>query len=185
MGGNWLYPAVMDDSVVIDTYATSDSFFANMPQHHNHIIQWPKIKVDFEIVHNSVVFVFDGFVNNNHIEKEYYLSQCERLVNDVAASLNYIKFHPAQDEEQKNQIIKYFSDRKKDVKILSNEIPFELILSSCSRLKVAGFGSSLLFFAKDFGHDVICRDEWLNNSPKYKVYKQTTGFMWFKETYKE
>ena len=65
---------------------------------------------------------------------------------------------------------------------MDSDIPFELILSSTNqRLTVVGLGSSLLFFARDFGHTVICHDRWLVKSKYYRRYKKECGFLFFDE----
>ena len=124
---------------------------------------------------NANVFVFDGFTTNGFIEQAFYLNKCKELISKFAQQVNYIKFHPAQSSDECNTIKSYFSKQGCKYEILDNSIPFEIILASTSNLVINGFGSSLLYFARNFGHTVHCMDKWLEDSPLYMQYKTRFG----------
>ena len=179
----WYYPGFLKKQKNVHSFAISDSFFKYLPSE-NHIIKWPHVKVDIDIKDNSSIFIFDGFVYNTFCEKEYYLEKCERLITEENRLNNYVRFHPAQTEDEKHYILNIFKKLNVNVEVMDSSVPFEWILLSCKKhLNVCGFGSSLLFFAKDFGHNVVCHDRWLEDSPHYRKYKKDCGFMWFSETY--
>lgn len=182
--GRWYDKTLLKRQSGIKTYSISDSFFQHMPTYKrtNCIVKWPSCDLQLNFNQESPIFVFDGFVFNHHIEKEYYLDKCKRIVEEEAGPTNYIKFHPVQPEEERNVILSYFRNIGCEVSILKNDIPMEIVISSTEKMKYVGFGSSLLFFARDYGHDVVCRDEWLAQSPLYKEYKDNAGFLWFNET---
>lgn len=164
----------------IISYAISNLFFRFLPSY-NKIICWPKIDLEININNSFPIFIFDGFVGNKLFDSSFYLSICKRLIQTYSARNCYVKFHPAQSKEEKKMILLYFKEQKTTVEELSMSIPFELILSTIEHLKIIGLGSSLLFFARDLGHEVICHDRWLTESPDYCKYKQTYGFKFFDE----
>lgn len=168
----------------LDSYAISNTFFKYLPSH-NHIIKWPQVSVPIVIEPCSTIFIFDGFVQHKFIERDFYLKLCKKLVTEYHDKTNYIRFHPAQEKEDRNRILSFFIEQDLHYEIMDEKIPFELILLSNLNLKVVGFGSSLLFFAQDFGHKVFCMDYWLNQSKLYQQYKRKSGFEWFSQVFKQ
>lgn len=158
----------------LDSYAISDDVFKYLPST-NHLIKWPRIEVPLVLKNNANIFVFDGFVKNGLIEQGFYLNNCKRLIRKFAQQDNYIKFHPAQSQEECNTIKSYFDQQGCKYEVLDNSVPFEIILSSKTNLSVIGFGSSLLYFARDLGHTVYCMDKWLEDSSLYLQYKTRYG----------
>ena len=179
----WYLKGSIKEDVNLDSYAISNTFFRYLPSN-NKIIRWPNIHVSVTIEEHSTIFIFDGFAHHGFIEKELYMQLCGKLIKENCDKKNYIRFHPAQDSHEREYIKSIFKEMALPFEIMDENIPFELIISSTSNLKVAGFGSSLLFFAKDYGHTVICKDKWLSESKLYRKYKQKYGFEWFETIYK-
>lgn len=178
--GGWYTCGTMTKQKELHSYAINHSFFKELPSI-NHIIKWPSVDVSVKIKSNAKVFIFDGFIQNKLIERDFYIKKCGDLITLYASDYNYIKFHPAQTQEDMDDIIKFFSLNGYKYELLPNDIPFELILSSNRDLKLVGFGSSLLFFAHDLGHEVVCHGEWLLLSPMFKCYRKNCGFISFDE----
>lgn len=180
---SWYYPGFLNKQQEVHSFAISNNFFKYLPST-NHIIKWPQKRTDVKIKDDSMVFIFDGFVRNTFCEKDFYLKCCKRLILEESHNFNYVRFHPAQMEDEKSEIISFFTKHHLSVEVMDPTIPFEWILTSCNmHLYVCGFGSSLLYFAKDMGHNVVCRDEWLIKSKLYRKYKEKCGFIWFKDSY--
>ena len=179
----WYYPGFLNKQESVNSYAISDAFFKYLPSK-NHIIKWPVKNVEVEILPDTTIFIFDGFVYHNLCESDFYLQCCKKIITEEYGKHNLIRFHPAQSVEEKERIMSFFTDNGIEYEQMESSIPFEWVLmSSKQTLKVVGFGSSLLFFSKDFGHHVVCRDEWLAKSPMYQKYKKENGFLFFSETY--
>lgn len=170
----WYMPVKLNKQRDLDSYAISDEYFKYLPST-NHIIRWPHVDMPLAIKDNAHVFVFDGFVKNGLVEQEFYLDKCKKLVDKFAQPFNYIKFHPAQSQEECDTIKSYFDRQGRKYEVLDNSIPLEIVLASTSGLSVIGFGSSLLYFARDLGHIVHCMDRWLHGSPLYMQYKVRYG----------
>lgn len=181
MPRQWYFKGCLRNQTEIHSYAISDSFFKHLHST-NHIVSWPVAELDIDIADSSTIFIFDGFVSNGYLESNFYLECCRRMINEDASAMNYIRFHPAQDKKEKESICNMFVESNFKYEVMDSSIPFELIINSCKKkLKVAGLGSSLLFFARDLGHYVLCHDRWLSRSEKYVDYKKHTGFLYFDE----
>lgn len=181
MPHEWYYKGILYKQNKIDSFATSDSFFHYLPSD-NHIVKWPKISVNVDIEDNSTIFIFDGFVFHHFVESDFYLECCHRMIVEDSSPMNYLRFHPAQSEEEKEKILSYFREINKKYEIMDTSIPFETIILCNKHLKIAGLGSSLLFFARDLDHSILCHDRWLSKSVLYKRYKKVSGFLYFDET---
>lgn len=178
----WYVKGYVEFKDKLNSYAISDTFFKYLPSD-NHIVRWPQIPVSVEINPRSTIFIFDGFVHHGFVEYDVYMRLCAKLIKENADMMNYIRFHPAQDSTERQDIQSCFDELGLKYEIMNEEIPFEMIISGTSNLKIVGFGSSLLFFAKEIGHHVICKDQWLFSSRLYRRYKRKSGFMWFDEIF--
>ena len=174
----WYVQGRIKNTYELDSYAISNTFFKYLPSH-NHIIKWPKISIPITIESHSTIFIFDGFVHHGFVEKKIYIELSRRLIEEYHNIKNYIRFHPAQDKKERENIKSIFYEMGFSFEIMDENIPFELVISSVSNLCIAGFGSSLLYFAKDYGHTVICKDRWLQVSDLYRNYKRKHGFEYF------
>lgn len=157
----------------IDLYATSESYFQYMPKKKSvfHRIAWPMCNRKLHIEYTDApIFVFDGFVKNEVVDKEVYMSACKRIINENYKERNYLKFHPAQVQEERDLIISYFSDLGIKTMIFPETIPFEFYITNCKNLTIVGFSSSLLIYAKNAGHKVVAHSSWLLDSSLYKAW---------------
>lgn len=178
----WFLREEIIDIEKINSYSIDNKFFKYLPVQ-NIIVKWP---VPLAIPNccfkdNHKIFIFDAFVKNHVMELKDYLSQCEKLIDKEAAQNNYLKFHPGQSSEERNQIIRYFENKRLSFEILDNNIPFEYIIMTQRSLSLTGYGSSLLFLAYRYHHNVTCYDDELLVYPLYQAYKKNNGFMSFKE----
>lgn len=174
----WYVQGNIKVSEKLNSYAISNTFFKYLPSH-NHIIMWPEIPISITIEPRSTIFIFDGFVHHGFVERDLYIELSHKLIEEYHNTKNYIRFHPAQDDKERMSILSFFYKMKLSFEIMNEDIPFELIISSVKDLCIVGFGSSLLYFAKDYGHTVICRDRWLHVSELYNKYKNKYGFEYF------
>lgn len=116
------------------------------------VVNWPKLTLDQNFDENRTSFIIDCWVEQTYLEIEIYESACETLIKENATEISYIKFHPAQSEEVKSMVIGIFERHSLKYEILPNDIPFELILSAYPNMKICGFTSSLVYYAKQMGH---------------------------------
>lgn len=176
----WYKEGWVHNKKMLKSYSTNKDFFRYLPAE-NHIIKWPKVKLDIKIDTDALFFVFDGYVKNHVVEKEIYYAVTSKLIRNYAKNNNYIKFHPAQSEEERNYLIEQFGRNNKSCEVLPDNIPFEFYLSSFNKLSIVGFGSSLLYFAHDMGHDVVSHDDWLLESKLFNDYLNMAGVGIYKD----
>lgn len=155
----------------IDVYCTSKEYFKYMPKEKTciHYIKWPEYNEELTIEHpEAPIFIFDGYVRNGIVELDIYEKACQRLIKENNKQFNYIKFHPAQSEQERNNILNAFASLGVRAEVFSETKPFEFYIAKLKDLNLVGFSSSLLFFAKDAGHHVVAHTSWLLESPKFK-----------------
>lgn len=180
----WYRRGIIYKQLWLDSYAMNDVYFHCLPSH-NHIVTWPSCELDMALEADAPIFIFDGYVKNGLVESEVYMTLCEKLVAEQARMSNYVKFHPAQSTKEREAILSFFEKQQKKVEVMSDEIPMEYVIVQFKNLTFVGFTSSLLYYAHDFGHKVICaEDSLLNTSSEFRSYVKNCGFQTFAETYK-
>lgn len=179
----WYLKGIIYKQVGLDSYAINDSYFGCLPSH-NHIVEWPNVNLDISLHPNVPFFVFDGYVNNGLVTSSDYMSLCQEIIEKEVKPLNYVKFHPAQSDEERKQILEYFYSLNGKVEVLSDAIPMEYIIAQIETSTFVGFTSSLLYYAHDFGHNVSCYERLLlQKSESFRAYVKSCGFQTFAETY--
>lgn len=154
----------------ITAYAFDKGYFCNSPTKLI-MISWPKIDVNVHLNEHWPIFTLEGAVELGQISKNDYIKAVEKLIRKHSKDNNYIKFHPMQSEKMKIFYVNLFKKYGKEVEILPQNIPFELILTSHVGLTCIGFGTSLLFYAKALGHKVISEEnELIKSSIRYRFY---------------
>lgn len=166
---NWFPEKNSPYNKPITVFAFDKSYFGNAPSK-TVLVSWPKVKVDIQIETEYPIFVLEAAVELGQVEKQIYKQCVNRLIEVCGKRNNYIKFHPQQSKETQKEYLEMFFTKGMNVEPLPMDIPFELILAAFKNLTVCGFGSSLLFYAKAFGHKVISHEQDLLISPRYKMY---------------
>lgn len=182
--GCWFISGCIYKQFHLDSYATNSHYFEYLPSR-NHIVKWPLTKINKNFENASNFFIFDGFVGNHLAEFDVYMSNCDKIIDKYVTSNNYIKFHPEQSFQERNQILKFFEKKNVKFQILDDDIPMEYIIPSIPKTTFIGFGSSLLHYAKDCGHNVICHDDWMmKTSHLFQEHQHDYGLALFQEVYK-
>lgn len=183
-GGNWYLPGSKYKQIVLDSYAINADYYKNLPSH-NHIVSWPKIEMENKYPSHSTFFIFDGFINNGLAEADIYCRTCKKLIQTyISQKNNYIKFHPGQGESEIREITSCFEELGMPFSVIDNGLPMELVVCSTEGMRFVGFGSSILHFAKQHGHKVICRDDWLFEESKlFRTVSGINGLRLFSDVY--
>lgn len=180
----WYKRGIIYKQLKLDSFAINSTYFKHLPSD-NHIVEWPSQKVDITIDNSHPIFIFDGYVTNGLVEKDVYLSLCQDIISEQASSNNYVKFHPAQTDEERKTILQFFSDKDCMAEIMSDDIPMEYIIIQFRKMKYIGFTSSLLYYAQDYGHTVVSYEKRLLSSSKtFSEYVRESGFQTYSETYR-
>lgn len=166
---NWFPNETTPYNKPITAYAFDKKFFGNAPQK-TIMVKWPDVNVDVKLDTKYPIFLLEGAVELGQVEKKVYLEAVQKLINEYAEEKNYIKFHPKQSDEIKRQYLEMFHAKGVDVEELPMDVPFELILVSYKNLRLYGFGTSLLFYGKSFGHTVVSNEQDLMVSMRYRMY---------------
>ena len=171
----WIVPNFLKKKRHVATYDLGDYFkyMSNVDEHI--IIKWPQIKVDFELNPDNPCFIFDSFMCMKCISIEDYMRCATNMIRKYAKECNYVKFHPAQGQDQKSAIKDIFKNQGKKVEELPMDIPFECFIIKYPKLKIIGFLSSLLDFSKQINnHEVIeLYEDLLAASDSFKQWYKT------------
>lgn len=166
---NWFPNKYTPYNKSITVYAFDKSYFGDIPKK-TIIVKWPKLKLDIDINPKFPIFLTEGAVELGQIDAPLYEEAMKKLVEEFAGPQNYIKFHPKNSEQARRKYLSYFRDMKVAVEELPMNIPFELLLTNFERLKLYGFGTSLLFYGKALGHNVVSHEKYLLSSARYRNY---------------
>jgi hypothetical protein len=145
-------------------------------QFKKNIVKWPTIEKQYQIDPSIPIFILEAAIEQKFISKDIYLSAIEKIINFSKSEVNYVKFHPAQSEGNKNLIRQYFAEHNKNIIELSQDFPFEMLLLQYENLNIIGFGSSLLFYANNLGHTVTSFEYLLMKDILYVRYKKAVDF---------
>lgn len=153
----------------IVAYAFDSNYFGGFPKE-TRMVHWPKIKLDVNLDVSRPIFVLEGAVELGQIDSRTYCSAVKKIVGQYSKEKNYIKFHPKNTIDAKNKYLQMFKDIGVEVEELPMNVPFELILVNYEHLSLVGFGTSLLFYGKAMGHNVVSREDYLLSSRRYRSY---------------
>lgn len=168
----WILKESILKKYASQSFAISPDIFEILPYTKKNV-KWPSIQPPMDINPNYPCFVFEASVEMNVIERSVYFDCIKELLEIMSEAHNYAKFHPGQSVENKNAIKKLFINAGKSIEILPDDIPFELYLSSYSHLKVYGFYSSLLIYAKQLGHTTFSLENRLKQkSSRYVAWRK-------------
>lgn len=166
---NWFPNDTTPYNKPIKAFAFDPEYFGKMPIETVNVF-WPKIDVDIKLDEQRPIFVLEGAVELGQIDFSTYYNSVKKLVLQFAKPKNYIKFHPKNSFQAKQKYLDIFKSLNIEVEELPMNVPFELILVKYSNLTLVGFGTSLLFYGKAMGHQVISKEEYLMSSRRYRYY---------------
>ena len=154
----------------IETYSIDSNFFCYLKVP-NHVVKWPVPQTSLLAFNqDDPIFIFEGIIELGAIERDVYLNSIKRQISDCAKAHNYVRFHPNQKPNDVEAIRKMFMNQGCECEELAPKIPFEVILIQNKNLKIYGHASSLLYFARSLGHQVVSYERDLLSSKLYTKY---------------
>lgn len=141
-------------------YGIYDDVFPFIPQNQKVIFKTlykdPRFQTQ-ENFDNTTFLIFDAILVEQEklMNKEEYLHFITPFFHEIAQQKNpfYFKFHPGQDKSITQKLKKMLEEEFYAVE-LNKDIPVEQIILHHHNIKIYGFFSSLLFYAKRHGHFV-------------------------------
>lgn len=165
---SWIItPNLQEKAKNLKCYVFNPNIFSAIPKE-KIVIKWPKLTLDRQFDDNNAAFIIDCWVEQTYLEKKIFENAYENLINNNATDVSYIKFHPAQSDEIKSCVIGIFERHSLKYEILPQDIPFELILCAYPNMKICGFTSSLVYYAKQMGHPFAQPLDLLKKSKKFR-----------------
>lgn len=162
-------PNIIEKTRDTEIFAVSQNVFKSVPFKKN-IVSWPMYELTIQLDDSYPVFVFDCAVAQKSVSLELYLKATKTIIMENAKDVSYIKFHPHQSELEREELHKIFEDLNLKYIDLPQEIPMELVLAANPNMPVVGYGSSLVYFARNLGHPVSQRTDLLCVEKKYSYF---------------
>ena len=125
------------------------------------------------IAHNSTVFVLDSFKEQTKITEQEYLNIVYETLSPVSHHKKlYIKFHPVQSEHTRKQTITYIEENfeYESIICLPDDCLAEVEFIRLENITVVGMHTSLLYYARRFGHNVFSSIKTTSINPKINSY---------------
>ncbi len=134
-------------------FCLTETAFKNQ-ENNNRIVLSPKKDGHYSKVNliSTNIFVFDAVKNQNVVPEKILYDFVSWFCTDYFKEKKIaIKFHPFQDKNETDIILKIFDDHKIEAEIIPKDIVLEAAFFNNRELKVYGIGSSLLVYAALFG----------------------------------
>ena len=113
------------------------------------------ISSTFKEKSNKNYFLLDALTENNLLTTTTLIAALTSIIDKISSKEIYIKFHPLQSNEIKEQILIIIKHHNKNAIVLPDDLVLEEELKNTKDLLIIhGFVSSLLLYAKIFGHEV-------------------------------
>lgn len=122
----------------------------------------------------SVVFLPDSFKERTGISDEIYLDIVEMTIKCLTTIPKriFVKFHPEQGPEIRNKTIAHIERLFffESIMVLNDDCIMEFELIKNKECIILGMHTSLLFYAKKFGHFTVSGLKFTIKNPKIKKY---------------
>lgn len=178
----WYQPGILTKQNSLNSYAINNEYFKYLPSI-NHVVKWPSHSISVDYGVSPVIFVFDCFAAYGVVAPDFYYGYCYKIIEKYASSNSWLKFHPAQGENERAKIIEICKNKGIQPKICDDSIPMELVISSLSGLTFVGASSSLLKFAIDHNHTVYANDRLLADSYGWQRYVEENQYQYMQESF--
>ncbi|MFV0565530.1 MAG: polysialyltransferase family glycosyltransferase [Flavobacteriaceae bacterium] len=107
----------------------------------------------------NIIFVLDSFMERTKITEEEYLMTIKGTLQLIKNNENklFIKFHPEQNQYIRDKTVNFINGNFnfKSLVCLNDNCILEFEFLKSKNLTIIGMHSSLLFYAKRFGHHVL------------------------------
>ncbi|MEP4535158.1 MAG: polysialyltransferase family glycosyltransferase [Cyclobacteriaceae bacterium] len=137
-------------------------------------------ELDYTLESDAII-VLEAAIENGQIgDQTLYFESVRQMVDSVMAMAGgnnlAVKFHPAQSFQVKEGVMKIITDMGFTPAVIPSEIPFEQLLLNSKNLRVAGFTTSLLYYAKLLGHRVISYEDLILRDDCFKRFRTYNDF---------
>jgi hypothetical protein len=160
-------------------------FYSITPNAFLEVDQFEKKKVNFSLTgfnndkknidDNSTVFVFEAIVEQGNLSKSLFFESLHVISNDFIGQKIYVKFHPAQNQDNINEICEILKS-KMEIIVLHNSVVLEFEFLRCKNLHVCGYVSSLLHYARIFEHKITSYSSLWEADKKFMNYRLLIDF---------
>lgn len=159
-------------------YSFSPNAFSKIAKYTKKTINcnFPELYNDDKIIqNNSSILVLEAIFEQGNLSENLFFNSIEAVIALIKDETIYVKFHPAQNKENISKIINLIINNKKII-VIPNFIILEFEFMRCKDLSVFGFTSSLLLYARLYGHNVSSYSSLWDKDFRYKKYRKLNDF---------
>jgi hypothetical protein len=115
------------------------------------------------ILKNASIFFMDALYEQNFADRKKINTIFSKFIRENLKNFNelYLKFHPTQSDEIKNDVLSVLEENKINYQIIPHDVSAELMFVKSENLYVYGFFSSVLFYAGIMNHQSFSLSEQL------------------------
>lgn len=140
-----------------------------------------KVKIDAEDNFNfdisgKNILVLEGAVEQGNLLFKSLLDAIDKVLIENDFKELFIKYHPVQSTANRISIKELCELKVNTVEVISDDIAFEQIAVNNTNLKVFGFTTSLLFYAKEFGCEVKSYESLLLKDSLFQKFRKENNF---------
>ncbi len=160
-------------------------FYSITPNGFLHVQDYVKINVPHNFIdlknekgfveENSLIFVFEAILEQGNLSNETFFNSIQQASQGITRNKIYVKFHPAQKKENTDKICDILSS-KSEIIVLDSSVILEFEFLRCKKLLVLGFTTSLLHYAKLFGHQIISYSSLWENDKLFSDFRLFNDF---------
>lgn len=158
-------------------YGISSKSFQNVTGYEKQIINiYKEIKtVSKQIPDSASILLLESIIEQDNLNSVLFFDSIEFIAKKLNNEKVYLKFHPYQNADNREHVITILK-KYTTVNLIADDVVMEKVFLYTKNLKVYGFTTSLLFYAKSFGHEAISFAYLWKNDLKYRNYIKLNDF---------
>ena len=133
-------------------------------------------RVEFMIPSKSDVLILEGAVEQGNLSMNTLVLGIKEILKHINNDCIFIKFHPAQSKSNREKITSLIRKIGLSVKIIPDTVSMEQIFLKEKDLRVHGFTSSLLYYAKLGKQKVFSYEKCLLHDEKFRKFRNLNDF---------
>jgi len=128
-----------------------------------------------QIPDNVNVLLLESIIEQDNLSSALFFDSIEFIAKKINNEEVYLKFHPYQNANNRERVIGIL-EKYSNVNLIADDVVMEKVFLYAKNLKVYGFTTSLLFYAKSFGHTAFSFAYLWKDDLKYKNYTKFNDF---------
>lgn len=156
-------------------FTISNKSFSGLPYNIIKVKIEAEDNFDFDISGKNIL-VLEGAVEQGNLLFKSLLDAINKVLIENDFKELFIKYHPVQTMANRMTIKQLCELKVNKVEVISDDVAFEQIAVNNTDLRVFGFTTSLLFYAKEFGCEVKSYESLLLKDSLFQKFRKENDF---------